>query len=166
MNDAHLPAAVLDALHNLTMAYRAHMRDALQAQALDLTPNELRVLLFVGQHPLCTHKDVVQHTGWDKAQVARVLQQMENVAWLQRMPHAQDRRSRCLQLGQRGAQVFGALRDHHEQLGMQMLRGSDPEQQQQLLALLQHMQGNLATLPAPQSPAEAPCPACAPCDSL
>lgn len=150
MNDTALPSAVLDAMHNLTMAYRRQMRAALHAQALPLTANELKVMLYVGHHPLCTHKDLVAHTGTDKAQVARLLQQMETHGWLERVPHPQDKRSRCLRLSAQGAEAYTALRAHRRGLGTQMLAGWSEAEQQQLLDSLRQMHSQLAALPLPQ----------------
>jgi len=152
MQDTPLPFAVLDALHDVTHAYRSHMRQALHALALPLTANELRVLLFVGHHPLCTHKDVVAHTGTDKAQVARMLQQMEAEQWLERVPHPLDKRSRCLRLSARGRSAYETLREQRRQVGLHMLQGSQDGQQRQLLALLRHMQSNLIALEANHAP--------------
>lgn len=147
MEATTLPSAVLDAMHDLTLAYRRQMRAALQAQALPLTPNELKVLLYVGHHPQCTHKDVVSFTGADKAQVARMLQQMEAADWLLRVPHPQDKRSRCLRLSTQGEAAFTALRAHRGQLGLQMLEGWPEASQQQLLDMLRQMHDRLAALP-------------------
>lgn len=139
MEDPALPTAVLDALHDLTHAYRHRMRGALQQLQLNLTPNELRVLLFVGHHPQCTHKDLVAHTGADKAQVARMLQQMEDAEWLSRIPHPEDKRSRCLVLSARGLAAFQALRQRRHAVGQQMMAHSSAAEQRQLLGLLRDM---------------------------
>lgn len=157
MEDPALPSAVLDALHDLTHAYRHRMRAALQQLQLNLTPNELRVLLFVGHHPQCTHKDLVTHTGTDKAQVARMLQQMEDAEWLSRIPHPQDKRSRCLVLSARGLAAFQALRQRRHAVGQQMLAHSSAAEQRQLLTLLRDMCQQLEEGSAVVTP---PAPAC------
>ena len=150
-----LPTALLDALHQLSHAYRSHMRASMHALGFALTPNEVRVLLYVGHHPLCTHKDVAAYTAADKAQVARTLEQMEAAQWLERVPHLQDKRSRCLRLSAQGAQAFTQLRAQRSLVGEQMLQGSEPVHQQQLLALLQHMRANLAQCPLPNGEQQA-----------
>lgn len=159
MEDIPLPSAVQDALHNLSMAYRRQMRAALHVQSLQLTPNELKVLLFVGYTPLCMHKDVVTHTGADKAQVARTLQQMEAAQWLERVPHPQDKRSRCLRLSPQGEAAFLSLRAHRRSLGTHMLDGIPEDQQQLLLNMLRHMYEQLAALPLPLAEGEPENPA-------
>mgnify|MGYP000886971631 CR=1 FL=1 len=153
-----LSSAVQDALHNLSMAYRRQMRAALHAQSLQLTPNELKVLLFVGYTPLCMHKDVVTHTGADKAQVARMLQQMEAAQWLERVPHPQDKRSRCLRLSPQGETAFLTLRAHRRSLGTQMLDGIPEAQQHLLLDMLRRMHQQLAALPLPLADGETESP--------
>ncbi|WP_370680599.1 MarR family winged helix-turn-helix transcriptional regulator [Comamonas sp. GB3 AK4-5] len=151
MDHTPLPSAVLDTLHDLTLAYRRQMRATLEAQALPLplTPNELKILLYVGRNPLCTHKDLVAYTGADKAQVARMLQQMETAQWLERVPHPQDKRSRCLRLSAQGETAFTALRNHRNQLGEQMLQTMPAAQQRELLAGLRQMHAQLHALPLP-----------------
>lgn len=151
MDHTPLPSAVLDTLHDLTLAYRRQMRATLEAQALPLplTHNELKILLYVGRNPLCTHKALVASTGADKAQVARMLQQMEAALWLERVPHPQDKRSRCLRLSPQGDAAFAALRNHRNMLGEQMLQGISPALQRELLAGLRQMHAQLQALPLP-----------------
>ncbi|WP_367066000.1 MarR family winged helix-turn-helix transcriptional regulator [Oryzisolibacter sp. LB2S] len=136
-------ADLLDALHDLVHAYRTRMRTAAQRLGCTLQPGALRVLLFVGRQPLCTHKDLVGHTHADKALVARTLNELEQGGWLERLPHAQDRRSRALRLTPQGEALFVQLGAQRSALGRQMLQGSDGADQQRLLAQLRQMARNL-----------------------
>lgn len=147
MNAPPSPTAdLLDALHDLMHAYRAGMRTAAQRLGCTLQPGALRMLLFVGRQPLCTHKDLVGHTHADKALVARTLNELEEGGWLERLPHAQDRRSRALRLTPQGQALFVQLREQRAALGRQMLLGSSAAAQQRLLAQLRQMVGNLEGL--------------------
>lgn len=137
-------ADLLDALHDVTHAYRMRMRAAALELGCALNPGALRMLLFVGRHPLCTHKDLMGHTHADKAVVARTLNELEASGWLTRQPHAQDRRSRALQLTARGQTLFDALRARRAAVGRQMLHGCSAAEQQRLLAQLRLLCGNLA----------------------
>jgi DNA-binding MarR family transcriptional regulator len=152
MENTPLPSAVLDTLHDLTLAYRRQMRAILEALPLPLplTHNELKLLLYVGRHPLCTHKDLVAYTGADKAQVARMLQQMETAQWLERVPHPQDKRSRCLRLSTQGDAAYTALRKHRNALGEQMLQSMPTVHQHDTLAGLRQMHAQLLALPLPR----------------
>ena len=89
---------VFEALHDLMHAYRARMVRAMTSVHPDLTFNEVRALNFIGRHPGATQKELVRHSGADKAQVARMLGLLQDKGWLERQPHAEDRRSLCLTL--------------------------------------------------------------------
>lgn len=137
-------ADLLDALHDVLHAYRARMRAAALQLGCPLNPGALRVLLYVGRHPQCTHKDLVGHTRADKALVARTLNELEESGWIARLPHAQDRRSRALQLTARGQALFDELLACRAAVGRQMLHGCSPAQQHSLLVQLRLMGANLA----------------------
>ncbi|WP_159911447.1 MarR family winged helix-turn-helix transcriptional regulator [Pantoea sp. 18069] len=134
------PADVFDAMHDLMHAYRHRMRAAMQTE---LTPNEMRALLFVGRHPMRTQKDLVEHSGTDKAQIARMLNMLEEKGWLERVPHAQDARSRCLMLSPAGQAVFERMRERRRGITAQMLQDFAPEDQRLLQGLLARMLENL-----------------------
>ncbi len=138
--NAKNPADVFDAMHDLMHAYRHRMRAAMQTE---LPPNEMRALLFVGRHPMRTQKDLVEHSGTDKAQIARMLGTLEKKGWLERLPHPQDARSRCLTLSPAGQSVFERMRERRRGITVQMLEGFSDEEQLLLQGLLERMLGNL-----------------------
>jgi DNA-binding MarR family transcriptional regulator len=90
---ASLPADIFEAMHELLHLFRARMREDLDTLGTELTPNEVRVLMFVGRHPGRTQKDLVDHSHMDKAQLARMLAQLQEQGWLDREPDARDRRA-------------------------------------------------------------------------
>ena len=100
---------VFEALHDLMHAYRARMVRAMTSVHPDLTFNEVRALNFIGRHPGATQKELVRHSGADKAQVARMLGLLQDKGWLERQPHAEDRRSLCLTLSAEGQALYQAL---------------------------------------------------------
>ena len=137
---AKTPADVFDAMHELMHAYRHRMRAAMQTE---LTANEMRALMFVGRHPMRTQKELVQHSGADKAQIARMLGTLEEKGWLERVPHARDARSRCLLLSPAGQAVFERMGERRRAVTAQMLQGFSAQEQQLLQGLLERMLGNL-----------------------
>ncbi len=138
---AKTPADVFDAMHDLMHAYRHRMRAAMQTE---LTANEMRALMFVGRHPMRTQKELVQHSGADKAQIARMLGTLEEKGWLERLPHPRDARSRCLTLSRAGQAVFERMRERRRGITVQLLRGLSEEEQLLLQGLLERMLGDLA----------------------
>lgn len=127
---------VLDALHDITHAYRSQMRARMQEQDANLTRGALRCLLYVGHHPRCTHKDLMAYLHADKAQIARTLSEMEDNQWMERVPDPEDRRSRLLQLSPRGCELYARMRASRSKVGEDLLRECSEDQQAQLLALL------------------------------
>lgn len=137
---ANHPVEVPDALHDLMHAWRHRLRAAVQTE---ITLNEMRVLMFIGRHPMRTQKELVEHSGSDKAQITRLLHLLEEKGWLQREPHAQDARIRCLTLSPAGLAAFEAMGERRRGIAAQMLDGLSGAEQQQLLGLLARMQANL-----------------------
>ncbi|QKV54698.1 MarR family winged helix-turn-helix transcriptional regulator [Comamonas antarctica] len=135
------PADVFDAMHDLMHAYRHRMRAAMQTE---LTANEMRALMFVGRHPMRTQKELVQHSGADKAQIARMLGTLEEKGWLERLPHPRDARSRCLTLSRAGQAVFERMRERRRGITVQLLQGLSEDEQLLLQGLLERMLGDLA----------------------
>lgn len=141
---AHSPVDVFESMHTLVHAHRQRMRAALQPQ---LTPNELRALLFVGHHPMRTQKDLGEHSGADKAQITRMLNTLQARGWLERVPHARDARSRCLALSPAGQAVFEHIHARRRDTTAQLLQGFTPGEQAQLQSLLGRLLDNLETQP-------------------
>lgn len=148
---------VFEAMHDLMHAYRARMVRAMTAVHPELTFNEVRALSFIGRHPGATQKELVRHSGADKAQVARMLGLLQDKGWLKRLPNADDKRSRCLTLSAQGATLYQALRAARQTLSASVLAGCDEATQTQLLVLLERVRSNLDALP-PEGGSDGDCP--------
>lgn len=141
-----IPNDVFEAMHDLMHAYRAHMVRAMASVHPELTLNEVRALSFIGRHPGATQKELVNHSGADKAQVARMVGMLEDKGWLERVPNAEDKRSRCLALSEQGQMVFKAMRASRQALSASLLQNCDGEAQAQLLTLLARLRTNVDAL--------------------
>jgi DNA-binding MarR family transcriptional regulator len=127
---ASLPADIFEAMHELLHLFRARMREDLDTLGTELTPNEVRVLMFVGRHPGRTQKDLVDHSHMDKAQ-----------------PDARDRRVRCLRLSAQGQALFDRLRQSRQALAARLLKDWEPAAQQQLMQLLERAKASVEAAP-------------------
>lgn len=143
---------VFEALHELMHAFRNHMMAASQLETSELTFGEVRILMRLGRRSGLTQKDLVEHSRVDKAQMARMLTQLESQGWLLRTPSAQDRRVRCLQLSAQGQALFDRLKHRHERLASELLADMPSEAQAQLLALLSQARRSAKTA-TPAKPA-------------
>ena len=140
------PSDIFEAMHDLMHAYRAHMVRAMVSVHPELTFNEVRALSFIGRRPGATQKELVQHSGADKAQVARMVGMLQHKGWLESQPNAEDKRSRCLTLSAQGQTVYKALRASRQALSGSVLQNCDADTQAQLLTLLERVRGNLDAL--------------------
>ena len=127
---------VFDRLHELLHRFRARMRKAMETVHPDLTLNEMRILMRAGRQPGLTQRDLVEHSHADKAQMARLLAQLEAHGWLTRSASESDKRVRCLRLSAQGEALFARLRRLQESVAADLLRDCPPSAQAQLLALL------------------------------
>lgn len=90
--------AALEALHTLFGGMKLAMRLELQgAEAEGPAPMLLRMLQLCQQHPGTTQQGLVQLSGRDKGQVARMVKELLDQGLLTRQPHPEDRRSHLLQ---------------------------------------------------------------------
>lgn len=144
MNADKLPMEMLDALHELTHAYRSRMRAKMHQLEPEVTPNELRMLIYLSHHPQSTHKSLTDHMHADKAQMARTLKLLEERSWIERTPHPGDGRSRVLTLTASGAERVAALGRERTAIGRDMLDGMQPEDQERVLKALRAMKERLA----------------------
>ena len=131
-----LAADVFEVLHDLLHLFRARLLQSLERIQPGLTFNEFRILMHAGRHPGITQKELVEHSHTDKAQMARMLTQLQDKGWLERSASEADKRVRCLQLSAQGLQLFAQLKNQREQIAAELLRDFPVEQQTQLRELL------------------------------
>ena len=131
-----LAADVFEVLHDLLHLFRARLLQSLERIQPGLTFNEFRILMHAGRHPGITQKELVEHSHTDKAQMARMLTQLQDKGWLERSASEADKRVRCLQLSAQGQQLFAQLKNQREQIAAELLRDFPVEQQTQLRELL------------------------------
>jgi DNA-binding MarR family transcriptional regulator len=140
-------ASVLDLIHTVMHGVRS-----LQYQWPDeptlagLTPMEGKVLGFFARHPGATQRDLAQHSGRDKAQLARLIKSLRERGLLLAEEDGSDRRQVCLRLSDAGQAVRDTLQQRERVLEQQALAGLSPAQRQQLGELLRSVQANLAPL--------------------
>lgn len=132
-----ISADVFELLHDLLHLFRARLLESLEAVQPGLTFNEFRILMHTGRHPGITQKELVEHNHTDKAQMARMLAQLQDRGWLERSASEADKRVRCLQLSAQGQQLFDSLRARREQIAQELLQDFPAAEQAQLRALLQ-----------------------------
>lgn len=132
---------VLEQLQALMFAFRKEMRRALHDAGHAFNGMEVKVFLRIAEHPGCASSDLVRESGRDKAQITRLIQQLEQAGLVAREPDAQDRRIQRLHATPAGRQLHSELRERRRQIGSRMLARLNEEEQRQLAGLLSRMRG-------------------------
>jgi DNA-binding MarR family transcriptional regulator len=133
---------VLDLVHSVMHAYRAMQYRSLRDGPHDITHMDSKVLGFFGRHPGATQSDLAQHSGRDKAQLARLIKGLRDCGLLRGEVDEDDRRNLRLSLTADGQAVQRALRQQAKRLSAKAVAGLSAPERQQLLALLQRVKGN------------------------
>lgn len=142
MDNVNHSEDVLELVHAVMHAVRAHQHQELRGMS-DLTPLEARVLRFFGRHPGATQSDLAEHSGRDKAQLARLVKGLRERGLLDAQEDAEDRRQVRLALSPEGDAWWKQLRQLHRRLATQAVAGLEEKETRQLAALLRRMHDNL-----------------------
>ena len=132
-------AGVVEALHAVVHRLRA----AAAAEPLDdgLAPMEGRALGFFLRHPGATASQLVEHSGRDKAQVARLVAALRERGLLEASTDAQDKRVTRLHPTPAAARLHQRVMQVRQRSAAQILAVLSPAEQRQLQALLQRVAG-------------------------
>jgi DNA-binding MarR family transcriptional regulator len=136
---------VLELVHGVMHQFRSQQYQVLREGPHDVTHMESKVMSFFAHHPGATQTELAQHSGRDKAQLARLVKGLRERGLLEGDPDDADRRSVHLRLTTGGHAVQRALQQQGRKLRAQAVAGFSAAERQQLLALLQRMQRNLAS---------------------
>lgn len=143
-SDGAEPEHVLELIHTVMHQVRSQQYQVLRDGPHTITHMETKVLGFFGRHPGATQTDLAQHSGRDKAQLARLIKGLREQGLLDAQADTVDRRSVRLALTAQGRAVLDALEQASAHLAVQAVAGLSAEEQGQLLALLQRVRQNLA----------------------
>ncbi|MBQ0958947.1 winged helix-turn-helix transcriptional regulator [Ideonella sp. 4Y11] len=130
-------AGVVDALHAVVHRLRA----AAAAEPLEdgLAPMEGRALGFFLRQPGATASQLVEHSGRDKAQVARLVAVLRERGLLEARPDEQDRRISRLHPTAAAARLHQRVMQVRRRSAAQALAVLNQDEQRQLQALLQRV---------------------------
>ena len=134
---------VFESIHSLMHLYRAQQYRVLRDGPHDLTHMEYKVMSFFAAHPDATLRELVQRSGRDKAQLARLIKELRDKDLLQGQVDEEDRRITRLRLTPDGQAVHETLRRQGRFLNEVAVQGLSIEEREQLLALLERVGVNL-----------------------
>ena len=133
---------VLDLIHAVMHQYRSLQYQVLRDGPHDITHMESKVLGYFGHHPGATQSELAQHSGRDKAQLARLIKSLRDRGLLTGEAGEADRRSVRLSLTANGLAVLRTLKQQAKRLNARAIAGLTPAEQRQLMTLLQRVRTN------------------------
>jgi len=134
----------LELIHSVMHRFRSQQYQVLRDGPHDVTHMESKLMGFFAHHPGATQSELAQHSGRDKAQLARLVKGLRERGLLDGDADDADRRSVHLRLTPSGQAVQRALQQQGRQLRAQAVAGFTAAERAQLVALLQRVQRNLA----------------------
>lgn len=135
--------SINQSLSALLESHKAALQKLFNRELPEMSLLYFRVLRQVGAGYGITPQSVAQKLHRDKAQVTRLVVEMEQQGLLQKLPHPQDRRSVLLQLTAKGAACLAQADVLQQQVASKMTLGISTSQLQQLDGVLQQMRENL-----------------------
>ena len=135
--------AVIELVHAVMHEFRSQQYRAIEERERDITHMEGKVLGFFGRHAGATQSDLVQHSGRDKAQLARLIKGLRERELLSGEADAADRRNVRVQLTEAGQAMLRALRQQGRKLEARAVAGLSADERAQLADLLRRVRRNL-----------------------
>ena len=135
--------AVIELVHTVMHQFRSQQYQVLRDGPHDITHMESKVMGFFAHHPGATLSDLAQHSGRDKAQLARLVKGLRERALLDAQADAADRRNVHLTLSAEGHAVQQALRREARTMNARAVDGLSAKEQAQLIDLLGRLKTNL-----------------------
>lgn len=135
---------VLEIVHQVMHQYRAQQFRVLRDGPHDITHMDSKVLGYFGRHPGATQSDLAQHSGRDKAQLARLIKGLRDRGLLDGEADPSDRRNTRLSLTDAGQAVRRALQQQGKRLNAAAVAGMSSVEREQLTQLLLRVSQNLA----------------------
>jgi len=137
---------LLDQLQQLTAELRSQFFQQLGPELPGLTAMHGRLLLMIARTTGSTAQQLSELLRRDKAQITRLLNDLQHAALVQRQTDLKDGRRQLLLLTEQGQQLATELRSKKRQIASKMLTGLTAQQQQQMTELLALMYQNLVSV--------------------
>ena len=139
-----LAEEIVENVHAVMHRFRSLQFQALKEGAHDLSHMEAKALGFFAARPGATLSELVQHSGRDKGQVARLISGLRERGLLEASADASDKRSMKLQVSAAGKALQQQVRRQAQRVSAQAVAGLDEAERRLLLALLAKLRDNLA----------------------
>lgn len=129
---------LFEQIHEVLFLFRSQVHQALREEPRGAAHMEMKVLGFFARRPGATQGDLVQHSGRDKGQVARLVKSVMERGLLQREPEGGRRGG--LTLTAEGQALQGQLQAERARLADQFAASLNAKERAQLSGLLRKLQ--------------------------
>ncbi|WP_250518376.1 MarR family transcriptional regulator [Caballeronia sp. ATUFL_M1_KS5A] len=138
------PDVLLELVHSVMHEYRTRQYRFLRDGTYNITHMDGRVLNYFAAHPGATQSDLAQHSGRDKAQLARLIKGLREQGLLAAEVDETDRRNVHLSLTPEAREIHAALKRQTRRVSKKAVGGLSADQQEQLASLLRVLKANLS----------------------
>lgn len=112
-----------ETLHKLVHAYKTQLRSDIMAQNITLPVTHIRVLKGVCRNPECTAQSIAQRMQRDKAQITRVLNELQHTRLITKIDNPNDGRSQLLRPTRAGEKIMAQIMIAERQTVAHMTQG-------------------------------------------
>ena len=119
-----------------------HMNESFTNAGLDLTKEQMVVLKKLDGHDGLNQNELAFLTYRDKSSLARLLSKMQSKGYILRSQNLEDKRENLVFLTDKGKKVYDKTRPVIKELIDKMERIISIQEKDQMIALLQKVQGN------------------------
>ena len=95
-----------ETLHRLVHAYKKQLRADIAAQQIELPVTHIRALKGICRHPEATAQSIALRMQRDKAQITRVLNELQQSGYILKVDNPKDGRSQLLRPTAQGEQLM------------------------------------------------------------
>lgn len=134
---------IRNTLWQLAFQFKASTKRTIREYGLHLNGMHVRLLYLIRTQPECAANRLVAVTGRDKAQITRVVKELEAMGLVSRTPHPSDKRSQILTLSEQGRQLMRKTTEAEKAVEQRLLKGMSKEEVAIFLTLAHKMLGNL-----------------------
>ncbi len=134
--------AVFERIHEIMFLFRSLLQQTLRDEGEEVGGIAMKVLGFFARKPGATQIELVQHSGRDKGQVARLVKMLSERGLLQREASAAGRRS-GLTLTEPGLVLHRRLQRQRAQLANKLAATLSAKERSRLNQLLERLKASL-----------------------
>ena len=116
-------ADIRQVLWQLAFQFKANSKRAIRDYDLPLNGMHVRLLQMIARQPACTAQRIAASTSRDKAQITRVIKELEAMDLVTRSPNPEDRRSQLLALSKTGQGLMTRIQEAEDEVRQTLLKG-------------------------------------------